>query len=81
MNTDHEVMMINFLSMFKEVIRSLLESLSATKSKWKVDYCAQGRRGHPDILVIRHVEIRAKKTNIAAQTLVEDRGPQLNQRA
>lgn len=67
--------------MFKELIRSPVESLSDTESKWKLDSCAQGRRGHPDILVTRRMEIRAKKTNIAAQTLVEDTCTQLNQGA
>ena len=67
--------------MFKELIRSLLESLSNIESKWKLDSCAQGKRGHLDILVTRHMEIRAKKTNIVAQTLVADTGTQLNQGA
>lgn len=66
--------------MFKELIKSLLESLTATESKQKLDSCTQGRSGHPDILVTRHMEIRAEKTNIAAWMLVEDTGTQLNPR-
>lgn len=66
--------------MFKELMRSLLESHSASESKQKLDSCTQGRRGHPDLLVTRHMEIRAKKTNVAAWMLEEDIGTQLNPR-
>lgn len=57
MDTDHEVNAELFLSIFKELIRSLPESLSHIETKWKLNSYAQGRRGHPET---QDMEVRIK---------------------